>query len=610
MPSPALTLWIDLTSGKLLSGWQSISYAQNPVFKQGDTIGVELHIINNYTGGSFAEYEFSPSTAVTLAIGKIDEAPLSGTFKLNYGTDATATLNYNATAAQVQTALNALASITAEGGVTVTKTTNSFRIVWNTANTTTNVLSYSFNELYPTSSIGVNKVKTGSSVLGQKQIYQVHIKQAPVANITSFVNQDAPVVTLSQIHAPAFTGDTKVWRISISPQPKAGSFLIGFNDGSQEYTTDAIDINSSSDTVRSILTSAFDATWSVVKSGTNQWDIATSRTSIFNVAVSNAGIIAFSSKYGVLNLNTAEVEDLLAGDAEVDAVMEIQLESNGTKTTITQQNVTILNDLIDDASYVVTQWGDLIPADAVVRYDTVQALTPAQKAQAKANIGVSEVDTTALTNKDIELEGRIGDLEGISLTQNQLDAVTGSTSPSSTNVLITESALNTELATKADTIHSHTISDVTNLSLELNAKASATHTHSTSDINGLGAILADKVGFTTLDTLLLTKSDVNHTHTTLSDVTMGNVTTNAINSDSLTTGWVDSTSLDSDSIVTKDLIINDGTPTLPFGGTNNIQAIGAPIDPSVIPVGGPYPYEIPIKIDGTIYMVPARIYIP
>jgi hypothetical protein len=605
MPSPALTLWIDLTSGKLLSGWQSISFAQNPVFKQGDTIGVELHIIKNYIGGSFAEYEFTPSTAVTLAIGRIDEAPLSGTFKLNYGTDATSALNYNATEAQVQTALNALASITAEGGVSVTKTSNSFRIVWNTASITANNLSYSFNELYPTSSIGVNKVKTGSSILGQRQIYQVHIKQAPVANITSFVNQDAPVVTLSQIHAPAFTGDTKVWRISISPQPKAGSFLIGFNDGSQEYTTDAIDINASSDTVRSILTSAFDATWSVVKSGTNQWDIATSRTSIFNVAVSNAGIIEFSSKYGVLNLNTAEVEDLLAGDAETSAVMEIQLESNGTKTTITQQNVTILNDLIDDASYTVTQWGELIPLDSVVRYDTAQSLSPAQQTQARANIGVLAVDTTALISKDIELEGRLADLEGISLTSNQFDAINGSSLPSSTNVLITASSLSTSLAQKSDTIHTHTVSEVTGLSSALNDRALTTHTHITSDINGLSTLLAEKVNLTTVETLLLTKSDVDHTHTSFDALNV-----DELNSVTITSSSVDGGNVEALSVTTEGLTVDDGTSTLPFGSFSSIQAIGTPPDPITVPVGGPYPYEIPIKINNVIYMVPARIFIP
>ena len=605
MPIPALTLWIDMTSGKLLSGWQSISYATNPTLKQGDTIGVELHIIKNFNGGSFAEYEFSPASAVTLAIGKIDEEPLSGTFKLNYGTDATTVLNYNATEVQVQTALNALASITAEGGVTVTKTSNSFRIVWNTANTTANNLSYSFNELYPTSSIGVNKVKTGSSVLGQKQIYQVHIKQVPVANITSFVNQAQPEATLTQIHTPSFVGDTKVWRVSISPQPKAGSFLIGFKDGTDDYTTDAIDINASSDTVRSILTSAFNAGWSVVKSGTNQWDIATARTSIFNLEISNAGIIAFNSKYGVLSLNTAEVEDLLAGQSEVSAVMEIQIEEGGTKTTISQQPVVILNDLIDDASYTVTQWGDLIPADAVVRYDTAQTLTTAEQAQARANIGVSTVDTTSLTNKDIELEGRIGDLEGISLSQNQLDSITGSSSPSGTNVLITNSAMGSALNNKANVGHTHILSEVSGLDVALNGKASSTHTHNSGDINGLLGLLASKVELNTVEALLLGKSDVSHTHTSLGTVAIDTINATTTNSDN-----INSTTINSEAVTVEGLVVSDGTSTLPFGSISTIEAIGTPPDPILVPVGGPYPYEIPIKINGVIWLVPARQFIP
>lgn len=604
MPSPALTLWIDMTSGKLLSGWQSISYAQNPTFKQGDTIGVELHIIKNFTGGSFAEYEFTPSTAVTLAIGRIDEAPSSGTFKLNYGTDATTVLNYDATETQVQTALNALASITAEGGVTVTKTSNSFRIVWNTANTTANNLSYSFNELYPISSIGVNKVKTGSSVLGQKQIYQVHIKQAPVANITSFVNQDQPLVTLTQIHAPSFVGDTKVWRVSISPQPKAGSFLVGFNDGTDAYTTSAIDINSSADTVRSILTSTFNAGWSVVKSGTNQWDIATSRTSIFNVAVSNAGIIAFNSKYGILSLNTAEVEDLLAGQPEVDAVMEIQLETNGTKTTITQQEVTILNDLIDDASYTVTQWGDLIPADAVVRYDTAQALTTAEQAQARTNIGVSTVDTTALTNKDLELEGRIGDLEADSLSQDQLDAINGSQLPSSTNVVTTKSALDAGLALKSNIIHTHAITDVTDLQNQLGQKASSVHTHPISDVNGLNTVLQGKADVSALNALANNFAGVNHTHTAFPILSVDTLTSMT----EINANVVNSNSLISDTIETDGLRITGASTSPVFNSFSVVETIGTALDPITYPkpVNVTYPYEIPIQINGVVYLIPAR----
>lgn len=591
-----------MTTGKLLSGWQSISYAQRPVLKQGDLLGVELHIIKNYLGGSFSEYEFSPSTAVTLAIGKIDTAPSGGTFKLTYGGDATSALPANATETQVQTALNALASITAEGGVTVTRIANSYRIVWNNPSVTTNVLSYSFNELYPTSTINASMARVGS--LTQKQIYQVHIKQAPVANITSFVNQDEPVVTVSQIHAPAFVGDTKVWRVSISPQPKSGSFLIGFNAGTTSYNSNAIDVNASGDTVLSVLNTAFNGSWSVVKSGINQWDIATTDSTIFNLSATDSGINPFNSKYGVLDLDTAEVEDLLAGEAEVDAVMEVQLETNGVKFTVIQQSVTILNDLIDDASYSLVQWGDYIPADSVVRYDTAQSLTNAQKQQAKDNIGVSEVDTTALTNKDIELEGRIGDLEGDALTQNQRDAITGSLLPSSTNVLITRSALEAELAQKANLIHTHAIADVTDLSNQLNQKASVVHTHGIGDINGLATALQGKANQSSLEGLTSIFASINHTHTAFPILSVDTLTSMVeIDANQVNAETVTSTEMNTDG-----LRITGASSSPVFNSFSVVQKIGTALDPITYPkpVGVTYPYEIPIQINGVVYLIPAR----
>ena len=584
MPSPALTLWIDMSTGKFLSGWQSISSAQKISLKQGDLIGVELHIINNYLGGSFSEYEFSPSTAVTLAIGRIDTAPESGTFKLTYGGLSTSALPAGATAAQVQTALNALAVITTEGGVVVTKTSNSYRIVWNTPAVTANVLSYSFNELYPTSTINASAIKVGS--LTQKQIYQVHIKQAPVANITSFVNQTPPAVTVTQIHAPAFVGDTKVWRVSIAPQPKNGSFLIGFNAGTTSYNTAAIDVSASGDAILSILTATFNGSWSVVKSGPNQWDIATTNATVFNLSATDGGINAFNSKYGILDLDTAEVEDLLAGESSADAVMEIQLDTNGVKHTVTQQDITILNDLIDDASYSLVQWGDYIPADSVVRYDTAQALTNTQKQQAKDNIGVSAIDTTALTNKDIELEGRIGDLEGLGLTLNQSNAINGSLSPSSTNVFITDSALDGEMALKANVIHSHAITDVTGLQTALDLRAATNHSHTIADISGLSSALLAKADVTALTTGLSGKSDTNHTHTTLDTLFVSDLS-------------CDGLEVRNEGLVTRTLQVNNlNLPSTPFSVITHIGV------PQMIPNGNGMEYLLPIEIAGTMYDIP------
>lgn len=583
MPSPAISFWIDMTTGKLLSGWQSISYAQKPVFKQGDLLGIELHIIKNYLGGSFAEYEFSPSTAVTLAIGRVDTAPESGSFKLVYGANTTSAINAGASATEVQTALNAIASITSEGGVVVSKVNNSYRIVWNNPSVTSNTLSYSFNELYPTSSISSSIVKVGS--VSQKQIYQLHIKQAPVANVTSFVNQDEPEISVSQTHTPSFSGDTKVWRVSISPQPKSGSFLIGFNVGTNSYNTQAIDVNSSGDSLLTILNSAYAGVWSVVKSGPNQWDISTTETSVFNLSVTDSGINAFNSKYGLLDLDTAEVEYLIAGEPYADAVMEIQLDTNGVKHTVIQQDVTILNDLIDDASYNLVNWGDYIPADSVVRYDTAQSLTNAQKTQAKQNIGVSEIDTTALTNKDIELEGRIGDLESVVITQNQYDSINASDSPSQTNAIITQSSLTSQLSVKANTNHSHAISDITGLQSAIDGKSPTSHTHSISDVTGLQTTLDSKVSTTVFTAELNNKANATHTHTTIDTLYVDTLSSSTISVDGLAM---------THGIVVADAIAFPQTPS-------TIEWIGVPEL-----VSGSN-YVLPVKINNVLYNIPMSL---
>ena len=586
-PSPSLTLWIDIATGKLLSGWQSISYAPNPTLKQGDLLGVEVHLIKNFLGGSFSEYEFSPSSAVTLAIGRIDTAPDSGTFKLVYDGDETSQLTAGASASAVQTALNALASITAEGGVVVSKIGNSYRIVWNNTTASPSTLTSSDNQLYPSSTINSSLIRLGSAT--ERQIYQVHIKQSPVANITSFVNQTSPTLSVSQIHAPAFVGDTKVWRVSISPQPKSGSILISFNSGSNTYTTNAIDINASGDTVLSALNSTLSASWSVVKSGVNQWDIATTDSAVFNLTATESGIIAFNSKYGILDLDTAEVEDLLAGESSADAYMELQVETGGVKHTILQQQVTILNDLIDDANYTLVNWGDVVPADKVVRFDTAQSLTTSEQLQARQNIGVSDIDTSSLTAKDVELEGRIGDLESVSLSTNQFDAIDNSDNPSSTNVVITNSALSTALTSKADNVHTHTITDITNLATQLSGKASSVHTHSISDITNLSTELASKETTANVATLIAGKADVSHTHTTLSQCYIGLLDSPQISGVN-TIFWGLGSAIDS---------LNQNGITFNSGAT--IGMIG-----DAVTATGTYDKEIPIVINGIEYRIPCR----
>ena len=580
MPIPTLVLWANSSSGSLASGWQSLSNANPPILKQGDTIGVEVHWVTN-SQGVMSEVEFPPSVAMTLAVGSIETAPTAGFLTLTYATQTTATLAYSATATQVQTALNALSSITAEGGVTVTKLATSYRIVWNNKVVPSSTITVGSNELYPSSTVGINSLRTGS--LTQTQSYQLHIKQSPIAELSTFVTQTTSTASISVIHAAAFTGDSKVWRVSIDPQPKDGAFLLEFQSGSTAYTTNSISIRAGADAVKASLDATFNASWVVTKTGRFSWDISTNDPTVINLTVNGGGIISFNSKYGLLSLNTAEVEDFLAGNRSAVGTMELEVEVDGTRQTIFQSNCTILNDLIDSDNYTVVQRTSVMPVESVVRYDTSQSLSSAQKLQARTNIGaIDSANFAALEAKDTELEGRIIDLEGVNLSSTQLASITGAASPSGTNVLVSTSALTSALTAKANTNHTHSIGDVTNLLASLDEKANVLHSHAIADISGLPAALADKVSTSGLAASLSLKADTGHNHLSLEGTILTDPTVNKV---MFTNG---------------DTMIES-----PIGGySTNSQDLASTYAPNVL--RNVYPLEIDVQIGGVWYKVPAR----
>lgn len=111
------------------------------------------------------------------------------------------------------------------------------------------------------------------------------------------------------------------------------------------------------------------------------------------------------------------------------------------------------------------------------------------------------VYTSDLANKQDVVAGvssvQIGYLSGVtSDIQIQID---DKANTSHTHAITDVTNLTTELSGKADSVHVHAISDVTNLSTELSQKAAALHSHSISDVTNLQLELDGK-------------SDTGHTH--------------------------------------------------------------------------------------------------
>ena len=516
MPRATLTLWIDSDNNQLQSGWQSASSAQPPTLKQGDTVGIELHWVRDaqVQGVVMEEVDWSPSVGITLAIGRIETPPTYGTFTLTFGGAETAPIQFDATANDVEDALNALTAITTAGGVTVNKSGNTYRIVFSDAGVVTDTLGFNENDLFPSSSIGVSLARAGTATV--RQIYQVAVKQSPVAYTETFIDQDPCAPTITVIKASAFAGDTKIWRLSVYPYPKDGTMVLGWTDGTSKTTAPFL-ATSGSDTIQALMNAVYGvdaADWTVNKVGVYSWDISTSKTSISSPTVNGSGLRSFSAKYCELSLNTVEVENLLGGKASQTAYLEVETLISGVRQTLIQTPVTFVNDIIDEADYTIVSRSELMPVESVVRYDAAQTLTVGQKTQARQNIdAVGQTDITALQAEIATLDNRISGSEGVMLTSGQYDAIDGATSPSSTNLFVTNDALSTELTGYSQDGHTHGIFEVSGLQAALDAKSSVGHTHTTAAITD----------FTTSVNSLVTtniqgKADLLHTHT------MGNIT--------------------------------------------------------------------------------------
>jgi hypothetical protein len=507
----------------------------------------------------------------------LDAAPTAGTFTLSYDGDETIPLGYNATAQEVEDALNTLAGIITDGGVTVSKVTTTYRIIWNDVGVPSSTLVIGSNDLVPTCSAAIGSARAGSTSV--KQIYQVHIKQAPAAVQTVWVDQDATTATITQTHAPAYSGDYRIWRLVISPSPKGGSFRLGGTVNGVVNWTYPIAISSlSANTISAAIGI------NVIRISQYEFEISQSQatgdtTNVTAIAVDGTGLIGFSSKYGVLSLNTMEMELLLAGAASAQAVLEVEVELDGARQTIVQTGVTIVNDLIDTDSYTLTAWGEVMPVNSVVRFDTSQSLSTPQKTQARTNIGaLGSSDLTSTTSAVNDHESRLTILEGQTISTDQRAAITGANTPSATNVFSTAS----ELATKAALSHTHTIANVTGLQTALDTlttgKVSVGATFPTSQIVGLDTAL------TNINGDIANKADSSHTHPDLPTANQKS----ALNNSSSPTAL-------NPYVTVSYLEDNGGMPT-----TQSTGITGAYNSTN-------YPYEIKVIIGGVTYAMPARI---
>jgi hypothetical protein len=353
-----INLWINSETNYLIPNWNAFGTATLPAIKQGDKIELDIHWVKADPSGQFMEEVIMhPSSTIKVAVGLINGGPSSGYFVYSYEGDTVEIpydadvdsfpivpppANYVYVEKNADTLINSLPSIIASGGVDVSIVNErTFRIVFKQFGARA-LSSCDSTTLSPSTNVSVIKISAGSSTV--KEVQHLRPKLLPVAYSDSFVNSPQPVISIVNI-------DSITSRISISPAPKFGTFTISNGAG----TTSALSVSSSAgDVINGLISAGISSStrgYSVAKSGEYSWDIYRTSGTAEVLTISTSGIVGFSSKRGAIDFNTFEVEDLVAGNPSVNAILEVEYSFGSVKQTLYQGRVTIVNDLIDAATY-------------------------------------------------------------------------------------------------------------------------------------------------------------------------------------------------------------------------------------------------------------------
>ena len=213
----------DETSKGLLASADTESLAQNPAFIRRDGRGRSLRFLTPI-GAGFDDAGIDAASLVEVAIGTPDSPPTSGAFTLTFGGDTTSSLAYNITGANLQTALNALASITAAGGVTVTQDSGLYIVAFNSVGARS-LITFNKGTLAPAVLDTNNVLEVQAGDASTQEIQIVVLKKGYLAYSSDFAPDANGSIAASDVQ----TGTTslpQITRITITGNVKGGSWLL------------------------------------------------------------------------------------------------------------------------------------------------------------------------------------------------------------------------------------------------------------------------------------------------------------------------------------------------------------------------------------------------
>lgn len=355
-----IDFYIDVTNGTLVAAGSS-SNGVVPTLTRNDTYNFRVRLQERDSANFLRDFDTTGSS-IKLGIGGIDDGPSDGQFKLVLNSVTSNAISFNATPAQVLTAISGIA-----GQATVTTYGSepySYLITAVTPNTALSFGGSNFT-LFPTSSVIISTRRFPASGVQAQQI--IKLRRNPAVYSDTFTTAPTNgVVFLTKLQDGSAT-QNETYRLTVGPEAEGGSLVLGY-DGT---STTGIPIGATA----ASFTEALSAVTGIgagnisVDSGNNigKYTISFVRgLGLQNITTAltldASGVVFGNFLQSSVTLATAELDELFAeeGTDTITPTIEIELTQDGTPKTVYQGSISVRRDLITT--------GSVVPADQASYY--------------------------------------------------------------------------------------------------------------------------------------------------------------------------------------------------------------------------------------------------
>lgn len=355
-----IDILLNKSGGLVLGG--SAPAGVLPDFTRNDVYPFRLRVLERNANGSFTDANLS-SPAFSLGIGNIDAVATDGQFKLTTTTGTSTAISFNATAAQVLSAVSAIA-----GNVSVATygdTGSAWIITAATANTALSFGALPFT-LFPTAAVQVNTRRVPTASIFAQQI--VSLSRNPAVFSSSFTSVSGDGVSLTKTQdGSASLNET--YALSIGNDVYGGSYSLSYGG----YSV-GIPFNQNSTNVTTLLSAitgigsgniavVSDSKRGLIISFVNALGLQNVTTPL---QLDSTGVQTYSYYTATVTMSTSELEELFneAGTDNITPTLEIEMTESGQTKTLLQYTTSISKDLI--------LTGALVPADLALYYTKAQ----------------------------------------------------------------------------------------------------------------------------------------------------------------------------------------------------------------------------------------------